>query len=590
MTDARATAEPAESVGPPVPRREAATGKTDRPPSALRQTLDPASRMVFVGLMLGMLVAAVSQTIVSPAMPIIVAELGGMAHYSWLATSAMLVAAVVVPIVGKLSDMYGRRGFYIAGLIIFMSGSVLAGVAQDFWWLVGARGLQGLGMGALMTLSQTIIGDIIPARQRGKYQGYMGAVFGVTSIAGPLIGGWITDSWGWRWLFYAGLPFGVVALWFVIRYLHLPHTQRKAKVDVAGILTLSGALIAILLACSWGGTTYPWGSPEILGLFGVGAVLLAVFIPIELRAAEPVIPLRLFRNSIFTFSVIASLTVAMAMFGAIFYIPVYAQGVLGVDATSSGAIVVPMSASMIGVGIVVGLLITKFVHYKRFIVGGTVTMLVGFWLLTRMHYGSSEAQLVGAMIVVGVGLGGAMQTFTLIVQNAVERRDLGVATAATQFFRSAGATIGIAVLGTIMTSRMLTAIPEHLPPGMADDGAAGGASSVGSVLDPDVLGSLPPQVVTAVRQGLADALHGVFLAAMPLVVVAIIASLLVKAIPLRTTLHEDGPSGPAAGGADAGPDGGAAADAGAAQPLPDGTPAAADGPGTTAEKSGIPVT
>lgn len=556
MSDAPTTAR-ATAVEPASPTRTT---------SHLRQGLDPASRMVFIGLMLGMLVAAVSQTIVSPAMPIIVAELGGMAHYSWLATSAMLVAAVVVPIVGKLSDMYGRRGFYIAGLIVFMSGSILAGMAQDFWWLVGARGLQGLGMGALMTLSQTIIGDIIPARQRGKYQGYMGAIFGVTSIAGPLVGGWVTDSWGWRWLFYAGIPFGIVALWFVTKYLHLSHTQRKAKVDVAGILTLTGTLTAVLLACSFGGTTYAWDSPQILGLFAAGAVLLAIFVPVELRAEEPVLPLRLFRNSIFTFSNIASLMVAMAMFGAIFYIPVYAQGVLGVNATNSGAIVVPMSASMIGVGIVVGLLITKFGYYKRYIVGGTIVMLVGFWMLTQMHYGASQAQLIAAMIVTGVGLGGAMQTFTLIVQNAVERRDLGVATAATQFFRSAGATIGIAVLGTIMTSRMLTAIPEHLPPGMADAGA-GGAGSVGSVLDPAVLDTLPPEVVTAVRQGLADALHGVFVAGIPLVVVAIIAALLVKAIPLRTTLHDAGPSGPATGGA-----------------------GGADDPVTTAEKSGVPVT
>ena len=510
-------------------------------PKAAPQGLRPEARMVFIGLMLGMLVAAVSQTIVSPAMPIIVAELGGIEHYSWLATAAMLVSAVVVPIVGKLSDLYGRRSFYIAGLAVFMLGSILSGLAQSFWWLVGARAVQGLGMGALMTLSQTIIGDIIPPRQRGKYQGLMGAIFGVTSIAGPLLGGWITDNWGWRWLFYAGLPFGVVALVFIAKYLHLPHTQREAKIDVAGILTLSGALVTILLATSWGGTTYPWASAQVIGLYAIGAVLLAIFIPVELRAEEPVLPLRLFRNSIFTFSNIASLAVAMGMFGAIFYIPVYAQGVLGVNATASGAIMIPMSAAMIVVGILVGLLITKTGCYKPFVVGGTLIMLAGFWLLTRMHYGSSQLQLTAAMIVVGVGLGGAMQTFTLIVQNAVERRDLGVATAATQFFRSAGGTVGIAVLGTIMSSRLATAIPAHLPQGAASamPKDAGGA---GSVLDPGVLAQLPPAIATAIREGLADALHGVFVAAIPLLLVAVVAALLIKAIPLRETLHAPAPA------------------------------------------------
>ncbi|MFC0248170.1 MDR family MFS transporter [Citricoccus parietis] len=499
--------------------------------------LSPESRMVFIGLMLGMLVAAVSQTIVSPAMPVIVAELGGIEHYSWLATSAMLVSAVVVPIVGKLSDLYGRRSFYIAGLVIFMAGSILSGFAQDFWWLVIARAVQGLGMGALMTLSQTIIGDIIPPRQRGKYQGFMGAIFGLTSIAGPLLGGWITDHLGWRWLFFAGLPFGIVALVFIAKYLHLPHVQRKAKIDYAGIITLTGALVTILLATSWGGTTFPWNSAEVIGLYIAGAVFLALFIPIELKAEEPVLPLRLFRNSIFTFSNIASLAVAMGMFGAIFYVPVYAQGVLGVNATTSGAIMIPMSAAMIVVGILVGLLITKTGKYKMFVVGGTVVMLVGFWLLTQLHYGSSELQLTLAMVVVGVGLGGAMQTFTLIVQNAVDRRDLGVATAATQFFRSAGGTVGIAVLGTIMASRLATAIPEHLPAGAAEAMPAGGVS-VNSVLDPAMLSQLPAGIAEAVRAGLADALHGVFIAAIPLVVVAIIAALLIKSVPLRDTLED----------------------------------------------------
>jgi EmrB/QacA subfamily drug resistance transporter len=510
--------------------------------AAPQRGLDPHAKMIFIGLMLGMLVAAVSQTIVSPAMPIIVSELGGIEHYSWLATAAMLVSAVAVPIVGKLSDLYGRRGFYIAGLVIFMVGSILSGMAQNFWWLVGARAVQGLGMGTLMPLSQIIIGDIIPPRQRGKYQGYMGSVFGVTSIAGPLAGGWVTDNWGWRWLFYAGLPFGLVALTFIVKYLHLPHERRKATIDIAGITTLTGAMVAILLATSLGGTSYPWGSGEVIGLYVAGALLLAAFIPIELRAQEPVLPLRLFRNSIFTFSNIASLGVAMGMFGAIFFIPVYAQGVLGVSATNSGAIIIPMSLSMVVMSIVVGLLITKTGRYKGFMVAGTLVMLAGFFLLTRMHYGSSQLDLTLAMIVVGLGLGSAMQTYVLVVQNSVAHRDLGVATAATQFFRSAGGTIGIAVLGTIMSSRLLTAIPKHLPPGAAK-AMPKGSVDASSVLDPRALAKLPPEIATAVREGLADALHQVFVFGVPMVLIAVVATLFIKVVPLRETIHGPGEVG-----------------------------------------------
>lgn len=498
--------------------------------------LDRDARRVFIGLMLGMLVASVSQTIVAPAMPIIVAELGGIEHYSWLATAAMLASAVVVPVVGKLSDVYGRRGFYIAALITFMVGSILSGFAQSFWWLVGARVVQGIGMGALMALSQTVIGDIIPPRQRGKYQGFMGAVFGLTSIAGPLVGGWVTDQWGWRWLFFAALPLGVVALVVIVRHLHLPHVRRTAPLDLAGILTLTGALVAILLATSWGGTTYPWDSPQVLGLYLVGAALLAMFVPIELRAAEPVLPLRLFRNSIFTAANVAGFAIAMSMFGAIFYIPVYAQGVLGVNATNSGVIVMPMSAAMILVGIVVGLLITKTGRYKEFTVAGALVLVAGFWLLTRVHYGSSSLELSAAMVVIGMGLGASMQTVTLIVQNAVDRADLGVATAATQFFRSAGGTVGIAVLGTVMSSRLGPAIAAHLPADAASAMPEGGLSAA-SVLDPRALAGLPDAVVVAVREGLAEALHQVFVVGLPLAAVALVATLAIRAIPLRQTLE-----------------------------------------------------
>src|SRR5690606_4501762 len=363
-------------------------------------------------------------------------------------------------------------------------------------------------------------------------------VFGICSIAGPLAGGFITDHWGWRWLFFVGIPFGLVGLVFIAKNLHLPHTPRKAVVDVWGIVTLTVALVAILLATSWGGTTYPWSDWHVIGLYVLGAVALVAFVLIERRAEEPVIPLRLFRNPTFTASNIASLAVAMGMFGAIFYIPVYAQGVLEANATSSGAIVMPMSLSMIVLSMLIGALITRTGRYKAFMVAGTVLMIAGFGLLTQLHYGSSYLQLTIAMIVLGLGLGATMQTYTLVVQNTAERRDLGVATSATQFFRSAGGTVGIAVLGTVMASRLPAAIADHLDPAAAAQMPAGTEIGIDAVLDPNVLAQLPDPVEEAIRMGLADALHQVFVVAIPLVVVAFLATLFIKALPLRETLHE----------------------------------------------------
>ncbi len=484
--------------------------------------------------MLGMLVASISQTIVGPAMPRIVAELGGMDHYSWVATAAMLVSAIVVPIVGKFSDLYGRRGFFLGGLVVFMVGSVISGLAPNFWTLVAARAIQGLGMGTIMPLAQTIIGDIIPPRQRGKYQGYMGAVFGLTAIAGPLAGGWITDHFGWRWLFWASIPVGLAATAVVARFLHTPHQRRDAQIDVAGILTLTPALVTILLATSWGGTTYAWSSTVILSLFGAGAVFLGAFVWAELRASEPILPLRLFRSSIFTFANIASFGLAMVMFGSIIYIPVFAQGVIGVNATNSGLILLPLMLGMIVCGILAGQVITRTGHYKGIMLAGVAVMAGGIWLLTRLDHTATEGELTGAMVVVGVGLGLALQQYTLVVQNAAAHHDLGIATASTQFFRNVGSTVGIAIFGTVMTTGLQEAITGHLPPAIAAKMASSGSTAgVGSVLDPQAMAALPPVVLDAVRQGLAERLHAVFLLGLPILALVFLATLGIKVIPLR---------------------------------------------------------
>lgn len=498
--------------------------------------LSPESRRIFTGLLLGMLVASISQTIVGPALPRIVAELGGMDHYSWVATAAMLVSAISVPIVGKLSDLYGRRPFYLGGLAIFIAGSILAGTAQNFWWLVAARAVQGLGMGIIMPLSQTIVGDIIPPRQRGKYQGYMGVVFGVTSVAGPLVGGLITDALGWRWLFFIAVPIGLVALFVIARFLVMPHTQREAMIDGWGIITMSLGVTATLLAVSWGGTSYAWNSPVIIGLFVFGALLLVAFVLIELRVPEPVIPLRLFRTSIFTFANLGAFGMSMMMFGSIIYVPVYAQGVLGVSAAISGLITLPLMLGLVLVGMGAGLLITRTGRYKEIMLVGAVLLGAGVLVLTQLTANSSALHVVAGVGLVGLGIGALSQQFTLVVQNAAPRRDLGVATAALQFFRNVGATVGIAVFGTVLSAGLDEAIFANLPPDLAGT-IQHGSINAGSVLDPNVIGSLPPAVVAAVRIALAQQIAAIFWVCVPIAVFVFVCTLLIKSMALRDTLN-----------------------------------------------------
>lgn len=513
------------------------TAVASRTGEGARRGVDRGVLAVFAGLMLGSLIASLNMTLVAPAMPTIVAELGGLADYTWIPISAMLASTVVVPVAGKLSDVYGRKPLYMTGVVVFAIGSALSGLAPNFWFLVFARFVQGAGMGFLMPLSQAIIGDIISPRERGKYQGMMGASFGLASIVGPAAGGFITQYYSWRWLFFVNLPFAALTLLVVGFYMHVPNERRKHRIDVAGSITLSLGVAAALLATVWGGTQYAWNSWQILGLYGAAAALLVAFAWFETRAEEPVLPLQLWKSSVFTFSNIASIGVAMTMFGTIYFLPVFVQGVIGNSVTNSGAILVPMLVAMIITSIASGQLISRTGRYKSPLIAGMLLMLLGYGLLSMLDVNSTNEQVVVAMIVIGLGLGTSMQTYTLVVQNSVSRRDMAVATSATQLSRSIGAAVGLAILGTILTQSIASALPKYLPAGAASRLNLSGTASAGAIFDPTQFAHLPPAIAAGIRHGLADGLHPVFFAGIPILIVALLATLLIRELPLRQTAH-----------------------------------------------------
>ena len=503
-----------------------------------RTGVDRGVLAAFAGLMLGSLVASLNMTLVAPALPTIVAELGGLAEYSWIPISAMLASTIVVPIAGKLSDIYGRKPLYMTGIVVFAVGSGLSGLAPNFWFLVFARFVQGAGMGFIMPLSQAIIGDIISPRERGKYQGMMGASFGLASIVGPAAGGFITEHFSWRWLFFVNLPIAALTMVVIALYMHVPNERRKHAIDVWGSVTLSAGITCALLATVWGGAQYAWSSWQIVGLYAAAAVLLGVFVWVELRAPEPVLPLRLWKSSIFTLSNIASVGVAMSMFGAIFFLPVFVQGVIGNSVTNSGAILVPMLGAMIVTSIGGGQFILRTGRYKVPILLGLVLTGAGFYLLSTFTINTTNQQAIEAMVLIGLGLGLTMQTYTLVVQNSVARADMAVATSATQLSRSFGAAVGLAILGTILTQGMQSSMTRYLPAAAVHRlQSAGNGSTATAVFDPSQLAQLPPAIAMGIRHGLADALHPVFLAGLPIIAVALVATLFIREVPLRRTAH-----------------------------------------------------
>ncbi len=486
--------------------------------------------LVFAGLMSGMLLAALDQTIVATALPTIVGQLGGLSHLSWVVTSYLLASTVSTPLWGKLGDLYGRKKFFQAAIVIFLAGSALSGIAQDMTQLIGFRAVQGLGAGGLIVGAQAIIGAVVSPRERGRYMGLIGSVFAVSSVAGPLLGGVFTEHLSWRWVFYINLPIGALALLVVAAALPARIQRVKHTIDYAGAALLGAAVTALILALTWGGNTYPWASATILGL-GVAAVVLGTaFVVVERRAVEPVIPLRLFGLSVFRVASVAGAIVGFSMFGAITFLPLFLQTVHGAGPTTSGLQMVPIMALVLTMSVWSGRRISKTGRYRPYPIAGTIIMTAGIFLLSRLTETTPYWEAAVYMALVGAGLGLTMQVMVLAVQNAVPFRDLGTATSAATFFRSIGGSVGLAVFGAIFTNRLAASLP-------AAPRTGGGASTHFTPEQLKALQHTDPAAYASYLHAFAHSLHVVFLAAVPFSASGILLALLLREVPLKVTAH-----------------------------------------------------
>lgn len=488
--------------------------------------------LIFAALMLTMLMASLGQTVLATALPTIVGELNGVNHMAWVITAFILASTIMMPVYGKLGDMFGRKPLFIFAILTFVVGSLIAGSAQSMAVLIAARAVQGVGGGGLMILSQATIADVVPARERGRYMGVMGGVFAFSSVAGPLLGGWLTDGPGWRWALWMNVPLGLLALAGVVMLLKLPKHPRggRGNIDFMGMALLGIATTTLVLAATWGGSEYPWGSPVILGLIAVTIIAGAVFVWVESRAAEAVLPLYLFVNRNFVITLFAGLIVGVAMFGALGYMPTYLQMVTGYSPAKAGLLMIPMMGSLMITSTLIGRRTAITGRYKATMITGTAIIALGLGLLSTIHAETPVAVECLYLGVLGLGLGATMPLLTLVAQNSFRLRLVGTATAGQNYFRQVGATLGSSVIGALFASRLGDLLSSRLP-GAGDLG--GDANS----LTPATVSGLPDEVRALVIESYNEALVPLFMWLVPVVLIATVLLCFLQEKPLATKLE-----------------------------------------------------
>ncbi|MFY4777109.1 MDR family MFS transporter [Metabacillus sp. RGM 3146] len=505
--------------------------------------------LLLIGLIIAMFFSALDGTIVGTAMPRIVGDLGGLSMMTWLTTAYLLTSTTVVPIAGKLSDLLGRRAIYVSGLVIFMAGSILCGLAGNMTELIIYRGIQGIGGGVMMPMAMIVIGDLFSGKQRAKFQGVFGGIYGLASVIGPQIGGWIVDALNWKWVFYINLPVGILATIFIALGLQGRKQTGKINFDIAGMITMIVGVVSLLLALSFGGKDYEWGSWQIIGLFILAAIGLVSFVIAETKAKEPILPMYLFKNRTFTSLNLIGFFMAIGMFGAITFVPFFMQGIVGVSATESGTIMTPMMIAMIVASILGGQLVYK-IGMKTQIIAGMLVMAGGFGLLTTLSMDTSGFIATSYMAVIGIGMGLVMPILTLALQESFPKEELGVVTSSSQFFRSIGGTFGITILGAVMNSRAGSLLNEKFVPFLNTLPAQAGSmvtsfkKMIGTnpeglfqmLFSPDALKKLPPalleKMVPILKTSLMNSLHSVFFMGLVFIVIGAFCTLFLKQINL----------------------------------------------------------
>jgi EmrB/QacA subfamily drug resistance transporter len=493
----------------------------------------PTRFFIMLGLGLGMLLASLDQTVVGTSLPKIVGELGGMSLFAWLFTAYMLAETIVIPIAGKMSDRYGRKPVFLTGMGLFLGGSILAGMSNSMDMLIACRFIQGLGGGALMPVAMATVADLYAPTERGKVQGALGAIFAIASVIGPFLGGYIVDNTTWRWVFYVNLPIGVIAI--LVTSMKFPKSVHdlSKRIDYAGMVALSSGLAAALLVMTWGGSTFAWDSLEIIGLAVLAVGAIVAFIMLEGRAEDPILPLHLFREPIFTLGNAGLLIISMGLFGVIAFLPMFLQAIVGMSATNSGETLIPFMGGVMLTMLTSGFLL-KRTGYKIWLLIGPPLMALGLVLLSTLHVGSSSTDATIYLIITGAGLGAVMANYIVAAQNVMSKKEMGVVTSSMSLFRSIGGTIGVTVLGAVLNGRMLLELGKNLPAGALATLPVTDANGVGGLLMSPAAASVPGPILDAIRLSLSNSITYVFVIGAAITIVSLVMSVMIRNVPLKS--------------------------------------------------------